>query len=125
VALGFRARAQESVQRFLEPGEEVQAIFGAQTGPSPYFLFLAYIFVFWFKYFLVVVTDRRILLARASIWRTTQAQEVVATYPRETRLGPVSGLWGKIELGGNRYWVHKRFHSDVAAADAKAGTAAS
>jgi hypothetical protein len=29
----------------------------------------------------------------------------------------VSGLWGKIELDDKRYWVHKRFHKDIEAAD--------
>ena len=30
-------------------------------------------------------------------------------------------LWGKITVGGERTWVHKRFHKDVQAADAALG----
>jgi hypothetical protein len=33
-------------------------------------------------------------------------------------------VFGKIELGGTRYYVHKRFRKDLKAADAAAGTAA-
>jgi hypothetical protein len=38
--------------------------------------------------------------------------EVLFRGPRES-LGDPSGLWGKISVGGNRYWVHRYFHSDV------------
>jgi hypothetical protein len=43
---------------------------------------------------------------------------VVGSLPRQTPLGPVSGLWGKVQLGPEQVWVHKRFHKDVAAANA-------
>jgi hypothetical protein len=61
---------------------------------------------------------------KASSLATTKPKELVGSFPRETRLGHVSGLWGKIELGGTRYYVHRRFHRDVAAADAAPGAAA-
>lgn len=41
--------------------------------------------------------------------------------PRHTRLGPVSGRWGQLNLRGARHWVHKRFHAEVAATDHEAG----
>ena len=42
---------------------------------------------------------------------------LIATLPRQTRLGPVSGRWAPVTLLGETHWVHKRFHSEVTAAD--------
>ena len=41
--------------------------------------------------------------------------------PRDTRLGPVSGRWAEVDLLGERHWVHRRFHAQIAAADREAG----
>jgi hypothetical protein len=46
---------------------------------------------------------------RAGYWSGTSAQEVVARLPRGTRLGPVDGLWAKIQLGEEKAYVHKGF----------------
>ena len=48
-------------------------------------------------------------------------QSLVGTLPRQTQLGPVSGRWGQVNLLGERHWVHKRFHHQIAAADYEAG----
>ncbi|MGO4456574.1 hypothetical protein AB4039_04485 [Streptomyces sp. M-16] len=48
-------------------------------------------------------------------------RSLVATLPRHTPLGPVSGRWGRLNLLGERHWVHKHFHEEVAAADREAG----
>ncbi|MEP6909969.1 MAG: hypothetical protein ABI896_05995 [Actinomycetota bacterium] len=89
---------------------------------SPWFVILTGYLLFFFlaKYMIVAVTDRRILLFKASAMATTKPKELVGTFPRETRFGPVSGIFGKIELGGTKYYVHRRFHKDVKAADAAA-----
>jgi hypothetical protein len=50
-------------------------------------------------------------------------RSVIAALPRHTRLGPVSGRWGRINLLGERLWVKKRFHGEITAADAEAGFA--
>lgn len=124
--MAIRDKVSKNVQSQLEPGETLQAAFPAQGGVSPYLLMLTgYLLFFWLaKYVLVAVTDRRIALFRASALATTKPKELLGSFPRETRLGPVSGLWGKIELGGTRYYVHRRFHRDVEAADAHPGAAA-
>ncbi len=114
----LRGKLRANTEQFLEPGENIQAVFLVQTGPTPYLFLLTYLLAFWTKYYAMVVTDRRILLLKASIWRQSDVKAVVDTLPRQTRFGPVSGLWGKIEIGDRRYWVHKRFHKDVAQADA-------
>jgi hypothetical protein len=46
----------------------------------------------------------------------SKPKSLLSRGPRNVRLGPLSGLWGQIHLD-QRYWVHKRFHKDVAAAD--------
>jgi hypothetical protein len=122
--VAIRDKLQRNVQPYLEPGETVQAVFPATGGLTPYFLFLTYLLFFFMKYVIVAVTDRRILLLQASMWATTKPKGVLGVFPRETRLGPVSGLWGKIDLGGTTYHVHRRFHRDVQAADAAAAAPA-
>ena len=34
-----------------------------------------------------------------------------------TKIGPASGLWYRTEALGERLYIHKRFHKDIAAAD--------
>jgi hypothetical protein len=121
----MRDLIQKNAGKLLEPGETIQAVFNVQTGPNPNYAFVSSLVAFFAKYFNVIVTDRRILLAKASMWRRSAIRDVVQTPPRETRLGPFSGrLWSKLELGGNRYWVHRRFRKDVEAADAQLETRA-
>lgn len=107
----------------------IEEIFLAQTGPNPYFILLTYLTMFWNKYFIVVVTDRGIVLLKATIWKPTfpkGATPVVARLPRGTRVGPLSGLWGSTTaLGEKKAWIHKRFHKDVAEADGALGADAS
>lgn len=118
--MGVREKAAKNVQPLLEDGEVLQTAFPAQGGINPNLLILTgYLAAFWLaKYVVVAVTDRRIAVFKASPMSTTKPKELIASYPRETRLGPVSGLWGKIELGGTRYYVHRRFHRDIQTADA-------
>jgi hypothetical protein len=118
--MALRDKLRERVQPFLEPGEEVQAVFPAQTGPTPWLAgaFGALIYVFFAKYRIVVVTDRSIVLLRSGAFTGASPKELVARLPRDQQLGPVKGMWGKIQLDGTRHWVHKRFHGDIAQADA-------
>ena len=89
----------------------------AQTGPSPLFSLISYwIVLIAGHYAIVVVTDRAIIVLDAHKWRPAKPKGLRLRGPRGTHLGPVSGLWGKVQLD-ERYWVHKRFHKDVRAAD--------
>jgi hypothetical protein len=82
-------------------------------------IFTGYLIFMWLaKYVIVAVTDRRILVFKTSPLATTKPKELLGTFPRETSFGSVSGIFGKIELGGTRYYVHRRFHKGVEAADA-------
>ena len=124
--MGIREKIAKYVQPHLEPGETLQAGFPAQGGINPWWLIATgYIIFIWLaKFMIIAVTDRRILLFKASPFVTGKPKELVGTFPRETRFGPTSGIFGKIELGGTRYYVHKRFRNDLETADAAAGTAA-
>lgn len=119
-------KLEKNVQPQLEPGETLQAVFPAQGGINPWMLaFTGYLIFMWLaKYVIVAVTDKRIVVFKASPLATTKPKEVLATFPRDTNLGSVSGIWGKIELGGTKYYVHKRFHKEVEAANAAPATAA-
>jgi hypothetical protein len=118
--MAMRDKLERNVQSHLEPGERVEAIFPATRGPSPWLGVLTGFVpaIMWTTYVIVAVTDRRILVLKASSRAVAKPQELLGTFPRETRLGPVSGTYAKISLGGERYWVHRRFHGDLKTADA-------
>jgi hypothetical protein len=63
------------------------------------------------------VTDRAIVVLRNGRLLGSVAKSLIARLPRQLMDNP-SGLWGQVNLGGTRYWVHKRFHKDVEAANA-------
>lgn len=125
--MALRDKLRERAQPHLQPGEQIQQVFLAQTGPSPYFIILTYLTALWNKYFIVVVTDRSITILRAGLFKATFPKgpnPVQARLPRATRIGPLSGLWAKTTSLGPKVWIHKRFHSDVEAADAAIGGSA-
>jgi hypothetical protein len=116
--MAIRDTMRENAAHLLQPGETIQAIFGAQT-TSQYFALLSYwIIIFKNSYRVVVVTDRRILVCKSGRFRITPVNEVVHELPRNTQIGPASGLWYKTDALGERLHIAKRFHKDIAAADA-------
>lgn len=116
-AMALRDKLARRSAPYLEPGEQIQAVFLAQSGPSPYFILLGFIIILiGARYAVVVVTDRAIVVLRAGMFTPTFPKRVVVRLNRGTWLGDPSGLWGKIQLD-KRYWVHKRFHKDVRAAN--------
>jgi hypothetical protein len=116
--VALRDKLRQRVARDLESGEEVQAIFLAQTGPTPYLFLLTWLLMFVSRYYVVAVTNRRILVFDATALRPTFPRGLSAVYPRDVRLSGGRGLWRPIELGGKRYRVHARFGKDLEAADA-------
>ena len=117
--MALRDKLVARSEPLLPPGSHIRHTFVCQTGPSPWFFLLTYLTIFWISYRIVCITDDAIYVLR-STKLTFKPRELVATLPRQTQLGPVSGLWGKIELMGERHWVHKRFHKDIEAADHEA-----
>lgn len=117
--MAIRDKMRANAAHVLQPGENVQSVFGGQT-VSPYFFLLSYWILLFNSYRVVVVTDRRVLVCRSGRFRTTPVIEVLRELPRNTRIGPASGLWWRCETLGDRLFVHKRFHKDIDAADAAA-----
>ncbi|MDQ1375822.1 MAG: hypothetical protein QOJ09_3160 [Actinomycetota bacterium] len=119
--MALRDKLAERSRPYLEDGEQIEQAFLAQTGPTPWLMALigALAMMLAVKRRIIVVTDRAIVVLAAGAWTGTNPKSLVTRLPRQTRLGPLSGLWGRIELGGQKMWVHKRFHKDVEAADAK------
>jgi len=116
--MALREKLVQRAQPYLEPDEQIQSIFLAQSGPSPYWMVLTYwIVVFAAGYSTVVVTDKAIVVLRNGRLSGTRAKGVRLRGPRNVWLGQPRGMWGSIQLD-KKYWVHKRFHKDVLAADA-------
>jgi hypothetical protein len=116
--MALRDRLAERAAPFLEPGEQIQAIFLAQSGASPYWSFLSsWIVIATAGYATIVVTDRAIVVLRNGRLTGSKAKSMLARLPRQPMDSP-SGLWGQVRLGTVRYWVHRRFHKDVKAGNA-------
>ena len=106
-----------NAEHLLQPGENIQAVFGAQTRSQWFALISIWIIAFSNAYRVIVVTDRRILVTKSGRFSMTPVKEVVREIPRGVRIGPASGLWYKSETLGEKLYIHKRYHKDVAAAD--------
>jgi len=106
---------------FLPQGADVRQAFIAQAAPNrAYFLitYLTGLTMFWIKYRCVAVTpDAIYVLESSKPSGGAKPVSLIATLPRKTRLGPVSGRWARVQLLGETHWVHKRFHAEVTAAD--------
>ena len=117
--MALRDAMRDSATPFLESGEQVQAVFGAQTA-SQYVAGLAGIFVFLGlnRYRIFAVTPTRIVVLDAGKTSMKTARGVVTVLPRSTRLGPATGMWHKIPVGSETLRVHRRFFKDIETADA-------
>ncbi|RFS83944.1 hypothetical protein D0T12_17250 [Actinomadura spongiicola] len=118
--MAIRDKMRANAAHVLKPGENIQAVFGAQTTSQYFALISFWILIIANSYRVVVVTDQRVLVCRSGRLRTTPVVEVLRELPRDTRIGPPSGLWWRCETLGERLYVHKRFHKDVNAADGAA-----
>lgn len=119
-----RADLVERALPFLPAGSEIREAFIGQAAPNFFYFIVTYLtgLMFRNKYRCVVVTPEAIyVLDSTKSSGGAKPQAVVGQMPRNTRLGPVSGRWAEVYLLGERHWVHKRFHDQVAAADRDAG----
>jgi hypothetical protein len=115
--VALREKLSERVQPHLEPGETVQNIFLGQTGLNPYVAANLGLFgmLLGVKWRIIAVTDRAVLVFDANFG--SKPKRLLARLPRGTRIGPVTGVWAKTQLNGEKLYVHRRFHKDVEAAD--------
>jgi hypothetical protein len=122
------ATAEQLAERaspHLPAGSEVRQAFVCQTASS-FALFvinwMTALTMPWITYRCVAVTQDAIYVLDApSISGGANPRSIVATLPRRTRLGPVSGRWGQFTLLGQRHWIKERFQPQIVAADAEAG----
>jgi hypothetical protein len=122
--MALRDTMRDSAAQYLQPGEQVQAVIGAQTA-SQWLAALTGIFVFLGlnKYRILAVTPGRILVLDAGKTSMKTARGVVMELPRSTRLGPATGLWHRIPAGSEMLRVHRRFFKDLETADSVAAAA--
>ena len=119
--MALRDSMRESAGQFLRPGEQLQAVIGAQTA-SQWLAGLTGVFVFLGlnRYRILAVTPDRILVLDAGKVSMKRARGVVMELPRSTRLGPGTGMWHRIPAGSETLRVHRRFFKDIEAADSAA-----
>jgi hypothetical protein len=123
--MALRDSMRDSAASYLQPGEPVQAVIGAQTA-SQWLAALTGIFVFlgFNHYRILAVTPTRIVVLDAGKVSMKKARGVVMELPRSTRLGPGTGLWHQIPAGSETLRVHRRFFKDIDTADSVATAAA-
>jgi hypothetical protein len=122
--MALRDKLRNRSAPFLEPDEQIQSVFLAQTGPTPWLAGAVGILIYAFiaKYRIIVATDHSIVVLKAGAMTPAKPKAVVERLPRNTQLGPFNAsVWGKVTLGTERHWVHRRFKKDVEAADAAIG----
>jgi hypothetical protein len=114
----LRDKLRSRSEPFLEPGETIQEVFPVQAG-NPWMVGLGggLLMLLLGKPRDVVVTDRSVVVLRQSKMTATP-KEILGRLPRNTRFGPVKGIWAKSELNGEMVWIHRRFHGDANRADA-------
>jgi len=116
--VALRDSMRESAAQYVQPGEPIQAVIGAQTA-SQWLAALTGIFVFLGlnRYRILAVTPSRILVLDAGKTSMKKARGVVVELPRSTRLGPATGMWHGIPAGSETLRVHRRFFKDIETAD--------
>lgn len=116
--------AERSTQ-LLPAGSVVRHAFVCQSAPNFAFFLVNWmtgLTLPWITYRCVAVTDNSIyILDSPKLSGGARPRSVIASLPRHTRLGPVSGRWGQIYLLDERHWVKKRFQGEIMAADAESG----
>jgi hypothetical protein len=116
--MSLRDAMRDSAAPYLEPGEPVQAVIGAQTA-SQWLAAITGILVFlgFNHYRILAVTPTRIVVLDAGKVSMKTARGAVMELPRSTRLGPATGLWHQIPAGQETLRVHRRFFKDIEIAD--------
>jgi hypothetical protein len=117
--MALRDKLAANVQPHLEPGEQIQAVFCAQTHSQWLVVATGVIpFIFLNRYRVVAVTDRRIAVFDSGRWSAKKAKTLVVNMPRGGTLGTGSGIWHTIVAGKDELRIHRRFFKDLAQADA-------
>ena len=112
-----RLRAQ--VQPFLQSGEEIRGIFPAIDGPKRHWSIRGWmpntpqeIAMGKHEYLMIAVTDRNIAVFKYSLAHRGAPTELLARLPLQP-LAFSKGWsgWDRVIIGGNRYFVKRRFYN--------------
>jgi hypothetical protein len=99
--MGYQERRVDLIAKraapHLEPGEQIQTGFIAQTGS----------WIFTVRVWTFVATDRAILIV---------GRDGVQRLPRDVSFGEPTGMYHKIELD-RTYKVHRQYYTEITAAD--------
>lgn len=117
MATNIRDKITANSRPFLYPAEPVVAVMVGQS-ISGWWGVLTYVWFFWNRNIAVIVTTHRILVLDCGKWTMGTPKKVLRELPRATRIGPPSGLWWKCTSLGEKVYIHRRFHKDIARADA-------
>jgi hypothetical protein len=119
--VALRVDLVERCTPFLPAGRQVRQVFICQAAPNRLYFLITYLTglaIFWVRYRCVAVThDAIYVLESSKPSGGARPKSLLGTLPRPTQLGPVSGRWSRVDLLGERHWVHKRFHDEVTDAD--------
>lgn len=118
--MAIRDKLVAAAQPHLRPGEQVQAVIGAQN-TSQYLMLAGVIpFVIINKYRIIAATDQRILLIDSGKSQV-KGGDLLLELPRTTRLGTSNVIWHVLPMGPEKLRVHRRFFKDLQAADVAGG----
>jgi len=101
--MAVRDKLRRGAAQYLEPGEQIQAVFLVKRPVMQY------------NDRAVVATDRTILLLAIDHW--CRVQDVLGEVPRGTKFGPCWGFMYPVTAFGTPLQVNSRFFKDVAEAD--------
>jgi hypothetical protein len=108
-------KLRSRIAPFLEPDEKIAVVVPAETGLSLAFVLVSSLLRLFTKRWLIVRTDRRILLLTARAYQVNQPRRLNAEFPLDA---PVefgrSGLGLRLRLGGKQYRVSGAFRDEVA-----------
>ncbi|GIF74988.1 hypothetical protein [Asanoa siamensis] len=114
--MSLRDKLVQRTQPLL-PGEQVQQVFLAQSGASPWLSGLLGLFGQTFiRRRIVAVTDRSIVVF-ATDFNGTKPEGVLRRLPRQHQIGPAKGIWARINVGDEKTWSHVKFRKEIVAAD--------
>ncbi|MFD8499411.1 hypothetical protein [Amycolatopsis sp. NPDC059657] len=112
-----KAKVRDACRAFLPAGDEIRYVFPASS--TNFDGERAWAAVGGINY-LVVVTDRRIVVIACSNWRRYKPKTVWEVYPRSTLFGPVKGhpsFGPTINFGGLALEIDDEYVSVIRAAD--------
>lgn len=115
--MSMRDKMIRNAQPFLEPGEQVQAIFEGRVHQHKIKSALMPS-AFRHEFVTVAVTGKRILVLDSGRAGSGRAKSVITELPRATPLGPPKGSVHQIRTPELRINVMKKWHKEIKAADA-------